>query len=135
MAKLYRSMKEDADGLPVVARSARALGVRTPADVPRGVQPDVTAVDSSDIIQHGSGGVSTAPDDPRNLIYLRRPRVLGGKSDDPAWEIDTAHIGPDLVARQDKPGHVLIEPVRAMTLAEYEAALAATRPYWVRHTG
>jgi hypothetical protein len=59
---------------------------------------------------------------------------MGGKSIDPVWEIDVADLGPDLSIRLDNPGHVLIEPSRPMTLAEFEAALAATRTRWVRYT-
>jgi hypothetical protein len=135
MAKLYRSMTAAEDGLPVIGRSARSLGVRTSENLPPGGRSDVTGVDPADIIQPGTGGLSTAPGDPELLPYLRRPRVLGGKSVDPAWEIDEADLGPDLSARRDAPGHILIEPVRPMTLAEFEAALIATRTNWVRHTG
>jgi hypothetical protein len=100
-----------------------------------GVDPDVTATAADEIIQPGTGGMSVAPDDPANLPPLRRPRILGGRGKDPAWEIDTDDLGPDLQFRQDSQRHGLIEPARPMALAEYEAALAATRVRWVRHTG
>ena len=115
--KLYRAMTQDTDGLPVLGRSARALGVRTPNEVAAGVNPDVTATAPDEIIQPGTGGMSTAPNDPRNLPPLRLPRVLGGRGKDPVWEIDTADLGPDLQYRQDHPKHVLIEPARPMTPA------------------
>jgi hypothetical protein len=31
---------------------------------------------------------------------------------------------------EDSPGHCLIEPAQPMTLAEYQAALEATRDLW-----
>src|SRR5262249_47423529 len=105
------------DGLPLVGRSARALGVRTPNE---STNPDVTATDAADIIQPGTGGMSVAPNDPANLPRLRRPPVLGGTGKDPVWEIDTDDLGPDLQFRQDSTTHGLIEPARPMTLAEYE---------------
>jgi hypothetical protein len=130
--KLYRAMTPAADGLPQVSRSARSLGVRTPDESNR---PDVTATDPADIIQPGTGGMSTAANDPANLPPLRRPTALGGTGKDPVWELDTDDLGPDLQARQDGKTHVLIEPARAMTLDEFEQALTATRAKWVRHTG
>jgi hypothetical protein len=130
--KLYRAMTAAADGLPQVGRSARSLGIRTSNE---SSNPDVTATDPAEIIQPGTGGMSEAPNDPANLPPLRRPPALGGKGKDPVWEIDTADLGPDLQSRQDTATHVLIEPARPMTLAEFEAALAATRAKWVRHTG
>lgn len=132
--KLYRAMTADADGLPVVGRSARWLGIRTPAEVRSG-HPDVPETDPAAIINPGVGGMSVAPDDPAGLSPFRRPPALGGTGKDPVWEIDTAALGPDLQFRQDKPTHGLIEPARPMTLAEFEAALATTRPRWVRFAG
>jgi hypothetical protein len=78
-----------------------------------------------------------APDDPGNLPPLRRPPILGGSGKDPAREIDTYDLGPDLQFRPDpdNTGHGFIEPARPMALAEYEQALAVTREKWVRHTG
>src|SRR5947209_246873 len=99
--KLYRSMVADTDGLPQLGRSARKLGVRTPASVPVGVDPDVLVSAPGDIIQPGTGGISTAPDTPMNLVPLRRPKTLGGKSNDPVWELDVADLGSDLAIRQD----------------------------------
>ncbi|WP_449267433.1 Tse2 family ADP-ribosyltransferase toxin [Gemmata massiliana] len=120
------------DGLPQVARSARALGVRT---LNESTNPDVTATAPDEIIQPGTGGMSEAPNDPANLPPLRKPASLGGKGKDPVWEIDTTDLGPDLQFRQDGAKHVLIEPAHPMTLAEFEQALVATRSKWVRHTG
>lgn len=132
--KIYRSMTPAEDGLPVVGRSARQLGVRTPVEVPDG-DPDVTVQSADEIILPGTGGMSVAPNDPINLPPFRRPVVLGGKGRDPVWVLDTADLGSDLQFRQDSATHGLIEPARPVTLNEYEAAVAATRSKWVRHTG
>jgi hypothetical protein len=128
--KLYRAMMKGDDGLPVVGRSSRRLGVRTSADVLPNVEPDVTAIDPDDIMNPASGGISTAPNDVMNLPPLRLPVHLGGRGRDPVWYIDASDLGPDLTARQDSPTHAMIEPSRSMTLAEYEAAITETRAKW-----
>lgn len=73
-----------------------------------------------------------SPDDPLHLPYYRRPPELGGTGQDPVWEILSADLGPDLEFRADSSnaGHGFIEPVGAMTLDEYQDALAATKPAW-----
>lgn len=124
--RLFRSMKEAFDGLPMVGPSARMLGVR------HGNQPtpDVLASDPSDLIQFGQGGMSVAPDDPLRLQKHRRPASLGGTGQDPVWYIEVDDLGPDLDFRQDRPDHGLVEPQRPMTLQEYQAALAVSRSAW-----
>lgn len=132
--KLFRAMAAELDGSPSVARSARALGIRTALEFSNGGEPDVTVTADDDIILPGTGGMSVAPVDPVNLPPFRRPPLFGGKGKDPVWEIDAAELGPELQFRQDRPKHGLIEPARPMTLKEFESALAATRPRWTQHT-
>jgi len=130
--KIYRAMIADADGLPQVGRSARQLGVRTRDRLPHN---DVKASNPDDPVIPGEG-MSAAPHDPANLGKNRRPpQVNGGTGKDPVWEIDAGALGPDLQFVQDKPTHGFVGPGRAMTLAEYERALAATRTMWVRVIG
>jgi hypothetical protein len=124
--RLYRSMKEAPDGYPAVAPSGRLLGVR-PGNNPT---PDVLAVDPTDPMPPGQGGVSVAPDDPLHLQRHRRPASLGGTGRDPAWYIETGDLGPELEYRQDRPGHGLIEPKHLLTLQEFQDALAGTRCRW-----
>src|SRR6059058_2366777 len=69
--RLYRSMKEAADGFPAVGSSSRLLGVR-PGNAPT---PDVLAVAPSDLVLPGQGGMSVAPDDPANLPRHLRPAL------------------------------------------------------------
>ena len=134
--KLYRAMTADSDGLPLVKQSARALGVRTPADVSSGVDPDVISTAPDDIIQPGEGGMSTAPNDPANLAKNRRPpQVNGGVGKDPVWEIDTNDLGTVLRFNQDKPTHGAVEPAQPMTFEQYEQSLLASRGKWVRFIG
>src|SRR5579862_3057331 len=110
--RLYRSMKEAQDGLPIVGPSGSLLGVR-PGNAPT---PDVLAVNPSDPVMPGHGGMSVAPDDPLHLQRHRRPISLGGIGRDPVWYIEVDELGMDLDFRQDRAGHGLIEPKRAMTL-------------------
>jgi len=123
---LYRSMREDTDGFPVVGRGARMLGVR-PGNNPT---PDVPAVAPSDPVIPGRGGMSVAPDDPMHLQGFRRPPSLGGTGPDPVWWIDSDDLGPELRFRQDSTTHGLIQPCQTMTLLDYEEALAKTRSRW-----
>lgn len=124
--RLYRSMKEAQDGLPAVGASGRLLGVR-PGNA---ATPDVLAVNPSDLVLPGHGGMSVAPDDPLNLQRHRRPASLGGIGRDPVWYIEADELGPDLEFRQEGSGHGLIEPKQAMTLDEFQGALAGSRPRW-----
>ena len=127
--RLYRSMIESQDGLPAVGPGARLLGVR-PGNT---TTPDVPAVNDSDVVLPGQGGMSVAPNDPLHLPRYRRPASLGGIGRDPVWYIKADDLGLDLAVRGDRPGHALIEPKRAMTLGEFQAALAALRAHWKLH--
>jgi hypothetical protein len=124
--RLYRSMKEAADNYPEVGSSGRRLGVRRGNDP----TPDVLAVQPTDTVTPGQGGMSVAPADPLHLQRHRRPASLGGTGRDPVWYIESEDLGPDLDLRLDKPGHGLIEPQRPLTLQEFQDALANTRPRW-----
>jgi hypothetical protein len=124
-------MKESSDGLPKTGPSARMLGVRPAGNTLK--KPDVLAVNPSDIVYPGQGGMSVAPNDPSNLPSQRRPMSLGGFGSDPVWKIDSDDIGPDLKFRQDSPIHGVIEPIRVMTLQEYQDTLANTKDKWQLH--
>jgi hypothetical protein len=125
--KLFRAMREAADGLPEVEPSSRGLGVRPGP----GRNSDVSAVSGQDAVMPGGGGMSVAPDDPLHLVSFRRPRSLGGTGRDPVWVIDVADLGPELTVRPDAPGHAFVEPARLMTLQSFQQALAVTRDRWV----
>lgn len=124
--RLFRSMKEAPDGLPVIGPSARTLGVR-PGNQPT---PDVLASDPADLVLPGQGGMSVAPDDPLYLQKHRRPVSLGGTGRDPVWYIEVDILGVELRFRRDHIGHGLIEPRHPLTLQDFQDALSATRPQW-----
>jgi hypothetical protein len=119
--KLYRVMRVAADGKPEVGTRGSMLGVR-PTD-PTNTDPkaifDVDAVNDADTVKPGKG-LSTSPD--ANARQARKNQAV--------FEIDTDDLGPDLRPNEDSPGHCLIEPAQPMTLAEYQAALEATRDLW-----
>jgi hypothetical protein len=129
MATLFRTMRADHDGKPLVAPStsilspARGLGVRAVVDIP---------LDEEGCVEADTDGMSVAQDSPDLLPDHRRPVWLGGESDDPLWEIQEEEIGEALNYRLDEPppGHGVIEPAWRMTLEEFELALAETRDAW-----
>lgn len=106
----------------MIGPTARTLGVRPGDDIP------VVAGK----VRSGTGGMSVAPDTPMHLPDHRRPPHLGGSGKDPIWEISVDSLGPDLVFRQDKLNHGMVEPAREMTIDELQWALAALAPRWVR---
>lgn len=128
MPLLYRSMLEAADGLPVVGNTnGRQLGVR-PRDL---------AAASGGIVQPGAGGVSVTPDDPAGLPSHRRPASLGAEGTDPVWVIDTDQLAAELTYRADPRSpstHGFVEPSAAVTLVEYQQAIARTRHLWRKVT-
>src|SRR5689334_20370385 len=89
VATLYRTMRKEYDGRPVVASSAsllspaRALGVRPEIDIP---------VDDDGYVGPGEDGMSVSQDSPEHLPSHRRPRWLGGESDDPLWQVEEDDI-------------------------------------------
>jgi hypothetical protein len=117
---LYRAMREDAGGGPIVGPTARTLGVRPQADIPV----------AAGQVRPNTGGMSVAPDDPFNLHPLRRPPTYGGSGKDPVWYIEEAALGDLLQFRQDSATHGLIEPARPMSLDELQKTLEKTQPHW-----
>lgn len=119
---VYRAMREDPAGGPVVGPTARTLGVRSQVDIPvvaRQVQPN-------------TGGMSVALDRPENLHPLRRPLRYGGSGKDPVWGLHSDQLGSDLQFRGDSATHGLIEPARAMSLDDFQRHLAHTKLLWMK---
>jgi hypothetical protein len=94
----------------------------------------VPATHALDLVQPGQGGLSVSPDDPLNLPYFRRPPEWQGAGRDPVWVILDTALAPDLCYRPDpsQSGHGFIEPIRPMSLADYQRALEQTRRLWSR---
>jgi hypothetical protein len=133
---LFRAMLI-ADGKPAVGPTATALGVRPGHDLP---------VAAGDAVRPGTGGMSVNADwkalpSHRIPIRLRHlvPKAAGKNVALCCWRMGDGpfQAGPvagGLALRVDpRDGrHGLVEPDREMTLAEYQATLAATREYWER---
>src|SRR5215471_8520118 len=125
MTVLFRSMREERHGSPQVGPSGRTLGVRP--------GHDTLAIRDDELVVPGTGGMSVSPRDPRNLPEHRRPPSFQGTSRDPVWRIDEEQLPSSLTYRPDPRNvrHGFIEPAAAMTLQEYQHALASTQTCWV----
>ena len=124
---LYRSMEADADGLPVLGRSARRLGVRIGS-----TDDDIPVI--NDRVHALNGGMSVAIDDPTALPHWRRPAAFQGTGRGLVMfglELDTLLDTP-LALRVDRKNssHGFIEPVRSLPIDEYEQYLGETRGHW-----
>lgn len=127
---VFRVMTPAPDGLPVVGRSARTLGVRIPVDI---------APDAQGLVHPGTGGMSVAPD-LWSLPNHRRPRAMGrgssGPSVDRVFATDqSTFAAADLHVRPDPEApalHLFVEPRSCVSIAGYEANLESTRAQWVQ---
>lgn len=139
MPLVYRSMLADR-GKPRVGATAKTLGVRVAPDP----KPDIP-VDTAGLVWPGTGGMSVAPNW-RSLPGHRIPARLvdkhpsaTGKNSLYCWRLGAGDflagpVAPDLTFRPDPntpAQHGLVEPAQEMSLADYQAALAATRDHWV----
>ena len=126
---LYRAMTPASDGLPLVARSARALGVRVPQDV---------SPDAHGEIASSSGGMSAAPCSVLKVPNHRRPLGMGhgatGPRQDRVYAVAFENVRAVGLAIRPDPAapllHAFVEPPEAQTLGAYETALGDTRPSW-----
>jgi hypothetical protein len=121
MRRLYRGMYSDGDH-PRVEGSAKGLGVRVGEH--GDVEPDAQG------LVHPGAGMSVAPDDPLFLPGFRRPPEFLGSAGHPIWGICESDLPEVLTVVIDSPEHGVIGPARAMSLADYEAALASTQSNW-----
>ena len=127
MFLVYRSMRQDADGLPVMESNGRGLGIRP------GI--DVAASNDHDLVQPGEGGISISPGDPLHLPRHRRPPALQGTGKDPVWVLDIDTLDPELSFRPDRTNsahHGFLEPAHLVTLVQYQQGIARTRTSWTK---
>jgi hypothetical protein len=128
-------MRKDKDGLPHIERSASGLGVRLDNNTDIDVDPDGT------VLMDGKG-MSVSPGW-RELPLFRIPERLrhikrGARGSNSTFCFCSG-TGPfvqgafadGLTLEPDSPTHGTIAPSHAVPLADYEAALGATRPDWV----
>ena len=128
-AMLFRVMEPSPDGLPLVGRSARRLGVRVPHDIPQ---------DAGGYVHPGTGGMSVAPSSMWNLPNHRRPKGMGrgssGPADDRVYAIEEMALRSqplDVRVDPNAPAvHAFVEPSMRMPLARYDTSLENTRISW-----
>ena len=123
---VFRAMKEDIDGKPLVERSARALGVRIGERY-----PDIH-IDIQGQVHPKTGGMSVTPDDYGQLPNHRLPESLGGRGRDPVFSFQVVDLPSTLALRRDEPSHALVEPSKSCLFEEYEQNLHGTREDWVK---
>jgi hypothetical protein len=123
---LYRTMRADADGFPLVGREFSMLGVRI-----AGGPPDIRVLDDG-TVKPESGGMSVFIN-PRKMPKSLRPRTLSdkpGESPYPCFSIEESSLAQGLTFRKDKEFHGLIEPRTQCKLEDYEAEILTTRMKW-----
>lgn len=119
--RVYRVMRASQDGLPEVGADRFKLG----AEIPRDIEP---AADGT--VRPQRRGMSVF-DDPNALPAHLLPTHLGGDSPIPLFHFPGSWPGSLSVAQQGRnPHHHVVQPARQCPLADYQAALASTRPGW-----
>lgn len=121
--KLYRLMKVDADGKPLVGTGAMMLGVRPADSALPNRRADVFASVGTDTVRPSEGGLSCYTDPEAITIQSKKVEL---------WSLGERDLPPTLSARPAGDPHYQIEPTRDMTLDQFQQLLAQTRDYW-RH--
>lgn len=120
---VYRTMTPGPDGLPVVAPTARGLGVRPGVDIP---------VDTRGMVAPETGGMSVSPAI-AGLPSHRVPRSMGGTSNDTMYCTCTSNFPSSLTYRPDpaRPNmHGFVEPTTGMPVGTYQQNIGGTRTSW-----
>lgn len=129
MPLVYRAMRKDADGLPTVAPSASALGIRPGIDID---------VDAANSVFVNNKGMSVNPAW-RQISLFRIPKRLGvgGQGGNNTFCFRTgagafvqSGFAAGLELLPDSPTHGVVRPTQSVPLTQYEADLAATRAAW-----
>jgi hypothetical protein len=129
MPLVFRAMRKDEDGFPLVARSARALGVRPGTDID---------VDDQDNAIVNNKGMSVSPvwrDMSIFFIPKRLDKRGQGSNNTYCFKRGTGPFqrtpfAPGLELVPDSARHGVVCPLQLAPLAQYEADLAATRSEW-----
>jgi hypothetical protein len=139
MPKIYRAM-EAADELPVVGSQGNMLGVRTPPNERADIRPDT----NGEVAPSAGGmsvnpGISAMPSWAKPKRWRREhPELHRDARGQESVEVFThgagafvaGRVADELVLAPDSHRHGMVEPARTMSIDEYRAALAATRPGW-----
>jgi hypothetical protein len=121
-------MKRAEDGLPVVAPASNGLGVRPGIDID---------VDHENNAIPNDKGMSVSPSWKGVISPGRIPKRLGGEgsNNSDVFVLGTGPFEQFLIADgldllPDSPTHGVIRPAHVVPLAQFQAALAATRTDW-----
>lgn len=121
---MFRAMRQDLDGYPLLGRSSRTLGVRVD-----GEYRDLPVAEDGTVAPE-TGGMSVALEKPGNLPKHRLPRSLGGEGRDTVFRMFAALLAQTLLLRADRYPHAFVEPRERCPLPEFESALNASRNHW-----
>lgn len=121
---MFRAMKENVDGHPVVGRSGRTLGVRIEGPI-----RDISVAEDGTVAP-ATGGMSVALDQAQNLPKPRLPKSLGGEGRDPVFRMFADTLPATLVVRPDRYPHGCVEPSIRCTLPQFESDLTSTLHRW-----
>jgi hypothetical protein len=124
------------DGKPLIANTARGLGVR----IGSSSEDDIPS-DEDGRVHPGSGGMSVAPTWKELELHRIRKRLkhivpdARGSNLDACWrmgtgQFDSGHVAEALVLRKDTYVHGFVEPAESMLAADYIGALVSTREQW-----
>jgi hypothetical protein len=120
------------NGMPKLGQSATTLGIRTGKDI---VPDNMGMVHRPNFDPGMANGLSCAPsigDLPRFVL----PVSWGGLNKHTVvWKIAVADLASELIAQQDsaknaRRKHVSLGPSSTMSMADFEAAIEATRSKW-----
>ncbi|MCE9567599.1 MAG: hypothetical protein K8U57_36830 [Planctomycetes bacterium] len=123
--KLYRLMKADADGKPLVGDGSMMLGVRPTDPTQPKKRADVPAVIGTDVVHPGGGGLSCYTDP--SAIKIQSDKLI-------LWSIDTDELPSEFTEKPAGVPHYHIEPSRDITLDDLQELVADTRDLWQRET-
>lgn len=134
MPRVYRLMRKAEDGLPVVEQTAGGLGVRVGVDVD---------VDSDGLVLANAKGMSVNPHWRAianvNMVPRRlKDKYYGARGPNGRYffrcgegPFERGAFADQLILDPDSETHGVVAPSETMPLADYQAALAATRWNWV----
>ena len=125
--KLYRLMKADADGKPLVGDGSMMLGVRPLDPSLPNKRADVPAAAGTDVVAPGDGGLSCYTDPAAMAVAPGRKLLL--------WSIETTDLPAALVNADAGDPHRHVEPAAAMPLDDFQRLLAGTREQWQLEPG
>lgn len=127
---IYRAMVEE-NGMPRLAASATALGIRKGKDI---VADQADQVHRPAFQPQGKNGLSCSRTIASLPSFALTVEWGGSNPKTVVWRIDEVDLGPELIAQDDAiPGknrHVSTGPATTMAYDDFVQAIEATRTQW-----